>query len=303
MNMFICVQKSLLNDRTGDKMLTDISTQLFRLDPISLAGVLAISGLFFLLTLPSKAVDTYGQCEEALPNSVLSHSEAVLARCVQVKQNWFSQSTSRMQLMLSFKNLVTGGPHLSGSLRQWNQDHACTRVRKRVSCSPCLEIWPCHYTGVPLRHFLGDKICRNPDWLLITVDYTVDTFFAAEDLRLWPRLIRPIVANFLPSCRKIRRELKEATEKLRDLEAARKANQPQKRYHDAIQLMEECAKGQHYPPAEAQMAFSIVAIHTTSDMLHAGPPRPLCESGGYPTASRGNCGGQPGRMMEEDRLI
>ncbi|GIK03544.1 hypothetical protein Aspvir_007616 [Aspergillus viridinutans] len=31
--------------------------------------------------------------------------------------------------------------------------------------------------------------------------------------------------------------------------------------------MEECAKGRSYPPAEAQMAFSLVAIHTTSDML------------------------------------
>jgi cytochrome P450 len=123
--------------------------------------------------------------------------------------------------------------------------------------------------------FLGDKICRNADWLRITVDYTVDTFLAAEDLRLWPRLMRPIMANFLPSCRKIRRELKKATEiitpvleeRRRDLEAARKANQPPKRYDDAMQWMEECAKGRPYPPAEAQMAFSIVAIHTTSDML------------------------------------
>ncbi|PKX92974.1 putative cytochrome P450 monooxygenase [Aspergillus novofumigatus IBT 16806] len=116
--------------------------------------------------------------------------------------------------------------------------------------------------------FLGDKICRNPDWLQITVDYTVDTFLAAEDLRLWPRFIRPVVANFLPSCRKIRRELKEATEIITPgLEAARKANQPPKRYNDAMQWMEECAKGQPYSPAEAQTAFSIVAIHTTSDML------------------------------------
>lgn len=38
-----------------DKMLTDISTQLSRLDPLSLAGVLLISGLFFLLTLPRRS--------------------------------------------------------------------------------------------------------------------------------------------------------------------------------------------------------------------------------------------------------
>ncbi|GIJ82261.1 hypothetical protein Asppvi_000767 [Aspergillus pseudoviridinutans] len=31
--------------------------------------------------------------------------------------------------------------------------------------------------------------------------------------------------------------------------------------------MEECVKGRPHPPAEAQMAFSSVATHTTSDML------------------------------------
>jgi hypothetical protein len=33
--------------------------------------------------------------------------------------------------------------------------------------------------------FLRDKICRNPDWLRISVDYTVETFLAAEVLQLW----------------------------------------------------------------------------------------------------------------------
>ncbi|KAL5365631.1 cytochrome P450 [Aspergillus floccosus] len=125
------------------------------------------------------------------------------------------------------------------------------------------------------RVFLGDQICRNPDWLRITVSYTVDSFLAAQDLRLWPKPLRPLVANFLPSCRKIRSELREATEIITPvLEERRKAKETQvregrtpERYVDAMQWMEESAQGRSYDPAVAQLAFSVAAIHTTSDML------------------------------------
>lgn len=39
---------------------------------------------------------------------------------------------------------------------------------------------------------MGDQICRNPNWLRIAVDYTVDAFKAAEELRLWPKAFRAI---------------------------------------------------------------------------------------------------------------
>ncbi|KAG2419448.1 hypothetical protein HFD88_004244 [Aspergillus terreus] len=125
------------------------------------------------------------------------------------------------------------------------------------------------------RVFLGDEICRNPDWLRITVNYTVDSFIAAQDLRLWPKPLRPLVANFLPSCRKIRSELREATEIIIPvLEERRKSKETQvregrtpKRYVDAMQWMEESAQGRPYDPAVAQLSFSLAAIHTTSDML------------------------------------
>ncbi|KAL1955895.1 hypothetical protein VTO42DRAFT_7968 [Malbranchea cinnamomea] len=125
------------------------------------------------------------------------------------------------------------------------------------------------------RVFLGDLICRNPDWLRITVDYTVDSFLAAQDLRLWPRPTRWIVAPFLASYRKIQQELDEAraiiTPVLEERRAAKEAviragNKPP-RYNDAMQWMEECAKGRPYDPAIAQLGFSLAAIHTTSDML------------------------------------
>ncbi|PGH15783.1 hypothetical protein AJ79_02163 [Helicocarpus griseus UAMH5409] len=123
--------------------------------------------------------------------------------------------------------------------------------------------------------FLGDKICRNPDWLRITISYTVDSFVAAQDLRLWPALVRPVVAKFLPSCRKVRREIQETRdiispvikERREAKEAANRAGKKPERYHDAMEWMEECAKGRPYDPAIAQLSFSLAAIHTTSDMI------------------------------------
>ncbi|KAL4892150.1 cytochrome P450 [Aspergillus ambiguus] len=125
------------------------------------------------------------------------------------------------------------------------------------------------------RVFLGDKICRNPDWLRITVDYTVDSFVAAQELRLWPKPLRSFVANLLPSCRKIRDELQEAKdiitpvleERRKAKEAVLREGRTPERYVDALQWMEESAQGRPYEPAVAQLSFSLAAIHTTSDML------------------------------------
>jgi cytochrome P450 len=123
--------------------------------------------------------------------------------------------------------------------------------------------------------FLGDEICRNPDWLRITVEYSVDSFMAAESLRIWPKMLRPVASKFLPRCRKVRAEMEEARqiitpvlEKRRaEKRAALKLGSTPKRYNDAMEWMEESAKGRQYDPAVGQMAFSVAAIHTTSDMM------------------------------------
>ncbi|KAL2802262.1 cytochrome P450 [Aspergillus granulosus] len=123
--------------------------------------------------------------------------------------------------------------------------------------------------------FLGDQICRNPDWLRITVAYAVDSFFAAEALRLWPAFLRPIVAPFLPNVRKIQAELEEARRIIAPVLERRNAEKQvaidqgktPERYNDAMEWMEQCAKGRSYDAAVAQLSLSLAAIHTTSDML------------------------------------
>lgn len=123
--------------------------------------------------------------------------------------------------------------------------------------------------------FLGDELCRNPDWLRITIDYTVDSFLASEDLRLWPGFMRPIVAPFYPAVRKVQAELQTAREIITPVLERRRAEKladtaqggAPKQYHDAMEWMEQCAKGRPYDAAVAQLSISLAAIHTTSDAL------------------------------------
>ncbi|KAJ5464392.1 Cytochrome P450 [Penicillium daleae] len=125
------------------------------------------------------------------------------------------------------------------------------------------------------RVFLGEKICRNPDWLRITVNYTIDSLMAAAQLRLWPEALRPIAARFLPKCQRIREELTEAKDIIfpvvEDRQRARKAaiveGKPEETYHDAIQWLEENCQDQTFDQAAMQLALSTAAIHTTTDLL------------------------------------
>ncbi|OJD10443.1 hypothetical protein AJ78_08551 [Emergomyces pasteurianus Ep9510] len=125
------------------------------------------------------------------------------------------------------------------------------------------------------RVFLGDKICRNSEWLRITISYTVNSYIAAQALRLWPTLLRPLVANFLPSCRQLRQQVQDARaiinpvleERRMAKESAIRAGKTPERYLDAMQWLEESAKGRYYDPVVAQLSFSHAAIHTTSDLL------------------------------------
>ncbi|KAL3478808.1 cytochrome P450 [Aspergillus californicus] len=123
--------------------------------------------------------------------------------------------------------------------------------------------------------FIGDSLCRNQNWLRITVDYAVDSFLAAEALRLWPSITRPLIAYFHPRTRKIQGELKEArrimapvlAQRRAEKQAAAEAGEEPKRYTDALEWMEQCAKGRPFDAAVAQIGLSLAAIHTSSDML------------------------------------
>lgn len=123
------------------------------------------------------------------------------------------------------------------------------------------------------RVFLGDKVCRDPDWLKVMLNYTVDAVVASEVIRLWPRFLRPIVAPFLGSYRR-KSELDEAKniinpilkKRQREKETALRSGKPIPFNNDAMEWMEQTAEGRPYDQATMQLTLSVVAIHTTSDM-------------------------------------
>jgi hypothetical protein len=109
---------------------------------------------------------------------------------------------------------------------------------------------------------------------MIMVNYTVDAVRASEIIRLWPMLLRPIVAPFLESYRKIRRELDAAKniinpileERRREKETALGLAEPIPYNNDAMDWKEQTVQGRPYDPVAMQLTLSVVAIHTTSDM-------------------------------------
>jgi cytochrome P450 monooxygenase-2 len=127
------------------------------------------------------------------------------------------------------------------------------------------------------RVFLGDELCRNADWLRITKEYTVNFFFAATELRLFPKLIRPYIYRFVPRCQKLMSQFEESQRiiwpvVLKRREARMKAIEAGERapnFNDALDWIEQeaQAKGRDYNPARFQLNLSMAAIHTTTDLL------------------------------------
>lgn len=127
------------------------------------------------------------------------------------------------------------------------------------------------------RIYLGDQLCQNEDWLRITKTYTTTFYVASTKLRLFPRQVRWLAHWMLPECRKLRAELKEArkiilplVQKRRSLkQKALDAGQPVPQFNDALDWAEQEAaeKGSKFDPVVFQLTLSLLAIHTTYDLL------------------------------------
>ncbi|KAI3539369.1 p450 monooxygenase [Colletotrichum abscissum] len=125
------------------------------------------------------------------------------------------------------------------------------------------------------RVYLGEELCRNDDWLQVTVDYTRDSMQAAQDLRLWPRFLRPLAYWYLPRCRAIRQELQTSfnivdpvlQNRRREKEKRVKQGLEPVRHLDAMQWMEDAANGRPYDATVAQIMMAIAANFSGSDSL------------------------------------
>lgn len=123
------------------------------------------------------------------------------------------------------------------------------------------------------RVFLGKELCRNKTWLQISKDYTVDTFMASNLLRLCPGLLRPVVYWFIPTCTRLRKEVRDAKRLiLPEVERRRKraeqalaAGEKPPKAADTIGWMVEMSKGRQVDYVAGQLSLTTAAIHTTAE--------------------------------------
>jgi cytochrome P450 len=125
--------------------------------------------------------------------------------------------------------------------------------------------------------FMGEKVCRDEDWINVSVNYTIDAFMAARELRRWPSILRPIVQWFIPATQKLRKHLSVARSIVKQEIKAREIIRPGKlpldespRTHvDALDWMEELSATYNLPYDRSlgQVGLSMAAIHTTSNLL------------------------------------
>lgn len=125
------------------------------------------------------------------------------------------------------------------------------------------------------RIFLGTEWTTNQEWIRVSINYTVDTFTAIAICKFIPAPIRWLFVQWLPLCRKVRRDyatcdrLLTPVFKARNAEiaAAEREGRRPDLPDDSIEWFRSSSKGREYSQLDIQIALQVAAIHTTSDLL------------------------------------
>ncbi|KAK5997605.1 Cytochrome P450 monooxygenase hepE [Cladobotryum mycophilum] len=127
------------------------------------------------------------------------------------------------------------------------------------------------------RVFLGDQLCRDAEWLNITKQYTINLFYSAAKLRVYPRNLRKLFHWFLPECKALRAQYREAERVIAPVIAKRREirrmaladGKLPPYFNDALDWADEEAtrKGLKFNMPAFQLMLSVGATHTTTDLL------------------------------------
>ncbi|KAF1962456.1 cytochrome P450 [Byssothecium circinans] len=124
---------------------------------------------------------------------------------------------------------------------------------------------------------LKGAVLDNEEWLSVVKNYASLFFTASSELRKIPWILRPLAHWLVPSCRALRNERANARRILKPYidqrqrlkDEARVAQTSPPEFEDAIEWAETEARnnGSKYDPATFQLTLSLLAIHTTYDLL------------------------------------
>ncbi|KAI0450347.1 cytochrome P450 [Xylaria acuta] len=124
---------------------------------------------------------------------------------------------------------------------------------------------------VTARLFVGPELSNNPDWLRLSVTYTVDTFIASKELGRYSWPIRWIAQWFNVRAGRVRASMMEAFQILGPIIAKRARDETMDNEKsglpDAIYWYRQVAKGREYDEVIAQVGLALAAIHTSGDLL------------------------------------
>nr|CAP07651.1 P450 monooxygenase [Sphaceloma manihoticola] len=192
----------------------------------------------------------------------------------------FREGTTESQIMklvarhqLTHQLTVVTAPVAEESARALRDVFGCDEGWRELGTrQACLQV----IARVSSRIFLGQELCRNPDWLRVTSTYSVLAFRAVVVLRFWPAPLRNLVHWFLPACKAARDLVQEARDLVNPLlqerneERRAQAKGESVLYrNDAIDWLEELAtdKNLNYDPAASQLSLSTAALHSSTDFF------------------------------------
>lgn len=169
-------------------------------------------------------------------------------------QQVFTDSTGNASPNLPRRSITNGD-----ILPEWHAiqpQHDLMRIVSRVSS----------------RVFMGEELCRDDEWVRVSGDYTLSVFATSNLLMAYPRWARPLVHWFMPECREVRRKLNNARQCLQPHLDRRNAIKREAAaqgkpcpFNDSIEWFEK--EYTKHDPATCQISISLVAYHTTSDLL------------------------------------
>ena len=115
------------------------------------------------------------------------------------------------------------------------------------------------------RALVGYPLCRNEDWLHVSLGYTVSAFTISAALRNRPRALRPLIYMFLTARRTLNAHLAVANSVIAPVLEARKSGDDNL---DILQWLLDGAKGQDQDPRRIanKVLFIALAAMNASNM-------------------------------------
>ncbi|KZL63086.1 cytochrome p450 [Colletotrichum incanum] len=121
------------------------------------------------------------------------------------------------------------------------------------------------------RVFIGSDLCRDERYIDASINYTVDLMTAVHVIALVPSFLRPIVASWLPTTKKLYKRIAEAEAVFRPIVTARKEAAKKGDYQEPDDMLQWILNAQtkfgelsDRELAMAQLGISFAAIHTTT---------------------------------------